>query len=92
MSGWHYEGQEAIIYPGTTIFLYTDGLTEAENATHSQYGKQHVMSTARKALYGGSCTSETIIEFQKASLNRFVGNSEQSDDLTMLAIRYKRKD
>ena len=92
MSGWHYEGQEAIIYPGTTIFLYTDGLTEAENATHSQYGKQHVMSTARKALYGGSCTSETIIEFQKASLDRFVGNSEQSDDLTMLAIRYKRKD
>ena len=39
MSGWNYIGHETLVYPGTTIFMYTDGLTEAENATHAQFGR-----------------------------------------------------
>ena len=91
-SGWNYEGQEALIYPGTTIFLYTDGLTEAEDSTHAQFGKQRMVKTAQKALREGSSNPQSIITLQTEALSRFVGNAEQSDDLTMLAIRYKNQE
>lgn len=92
MPGWNYESQEALIYPGTIIFLYTDGLTEAENNAHTQFGKQRMVKTAQQALRqsGGSSTPETIIGQQTEALHRFVANAEQSDDLTMLAIRYNK--
>ena len=90
MSGWNYEGQEALIYPGTTIFIYTDGLTEAEDNTHAQFGKQRMISIARHALRNvGLGHPETLIALQTEALRNFVGNAVQSDDLTMLALRYK---
>ena len=89
MPSWSYEGQEVLIYEGTTIFLYTDGLTEAEDSTHTQFGRQRMVKTAQYALRNdGSCNPEAIIALQTEALQRFVGNAEQSDDLTMLAIRY----
>lgn len=86
--GKNYEAQEALIYPGTTIFLYTDGLSEAEDATHAQYGKQRVSKTARQAHAADKYDPEGIIAAQTEALHHFVGNAEQSDDLTMLAIRF----
>lgn len=91
MPGWNYEGQEALIYPGTIIFIYTDGLTEAENSTHAQFGKQRMVKTAQQALRDfSSCNPDNIIALQTEALHRFVGNAEQSDDLTMLAIQYNK--
>ena len=91
MPEWNYEGQEAIIYSGTTIFLYTDGLKEAENSIHIQFGNERIIKTAQQALgESGSCNPEAIIARQTEALHRFVGNAEQNDDLTMLAIRYNR--
>ena len=89
MSGWDYEGQEALIYPKTTIFLYTDGLTEAENVSREQFGKQRMLRMARQALQAnGSCSPKDIISLQTEAVRQFVGDAEQSDDLTMLAIQY----
>lgn len=89
VADWNYIGQEALIYSGTTIFLYTDGLTEAENSAHTQFGNGRVVKTAQRALSdGGSCNPKTVIALQTEAIHRFVGNAEQSDDLTMLAIRY----
>lgn len=76
---------------GTTIFLYTDRLKEAENSTHTQFGSDRIIKTAQQALSeSGSCNPQGIIALQTEALHRFVGNAEQSDDLTMLAIRYNR--
>ena len=84
MPDWNYEGQETVIYSGTTIFLYTDGLTEAENKA-----KQRMTKTAQQILHnGGSTNPENIIALQTEALSKFVDGAEQSDDLTMLAIRY----
>ena len=91
-SDWDYIGQETVIYTGTTIFLYTDGLTEAENNTHAQYGMQRMTKMAQQALRsGGSCEPERIIALQTEALRQFVGNAEQSDDFTLLAIRYNKE-
>lgn len=108
--GWKYEGMQTIVHPLTTIFLYTDGLTEAENGDHLQFGKQRMIEVARKALHTtdsdkpkadhGTCNPETLITMQAEAVKQFVDSSHkraetsktflQSDDLTMLAIRYNK--
>ena len=71
--------------PGTMLFLYTDGLTEAENAQLEQFGEQRVTDVIN--TFNGS--SEELVGTMTAAVRQFVGETEQSDDITMLAIRFK---
>ena len=69
---------------GASIFLYTDGLTEAMNSEHQQFGLERV-----KAVLAGSTQSPSLLISQTTeAVHGFVKEAEQSDDLTMLAIRY----
>ena len=85
VADWKFSEQEADIYPGTTIFLYTDGLTEAEDNSHQQFGEDRIMKVAEQR----QPTPQQFIETMTQAVHDFVGNAEQSDDLTMLAIKYK---
>jgi sigma-B regulation protein RsbU (phosphoserine phosphatase) len=84
-SNYRFSSQEVEIPSGATIFLYTDGLTEAEDAQHNQYG------TARMEEHLKADTARQLIEGMTASVKAFVGDTEQNDDLTMLAIRYSHR-
>ena len=86
MPGWKYVAEECMIQPGSIIFLYTDGLTEAENAEHEQFGKERTLQVLQEQHAGGSC--EQLIHDMTDAVNQFVGDTEQSDDLTMFAIRF----
>ena len=94
MVGWNYVGQETDVYSLTTIFLYTDGLSEAENSEHVQFTKQRLVEVARQTLAHHSHANseasfpEKLVTDMTAALHQFVGEAEQSDDLTMLAIRF----
>ena len=88
MPNWNYTEQEINITPGTLFFLYTDGLTEAENAQHELFGKQRITDIV--ASYKGA--PQKLIETMTAAVHQFVGDIEQSDDLTMLAIQYTKID
>ena len=91
MPDWDYTLQEAQIFTGTTIFLYTDGLTEAEDATHAQFQMQRVNDVANQALAQGQQEPKQIIGLMTDAVHQFVGEAEQSDDLTMMAIQYIKK-
>ena len=83
-----YGVQEISLQPDSIIFLYTDGLTEAMNAQHQQFGLKRIQSVLQ------ACTSkhpQEILEIVHESVEGFVKKAEQSDDLTMLAIRYTPK-
>ena len=82
-----FSEQEVVMEPGTTIFLYTDGLTEAENADHKLFGKQRVADAI--STFEGS--PQELIEMMTAAVHQYIGDTEQSDDLTMLAIRYTKQ-
>ncbi len=71
------------------MFLYTDGLTEAENARSEQFGRQRVIDIVSSSMAEASSTQE-MIEAMSAAVRQFVGETEQSDDLTMLAIKYTK--
>ena len=86
MSGFTYQAQQMKMNRGDKLFLYTDGLTEAENERHDQYGEQRMIDnlTAMNDL-----RPHEIVERMEKSVKDFAGEAPQSDDLTMLAIRYQ---
>ena len=88
MPDWQFSEQEAEIYKGTTIFLYTDGLTEAENIDHDQFGTQRLHQAAQATSEDGQMSPRSIIDHMTNAVHAFVGDAEQSDDLTMMAIHY----
>jgi len=81
--------QEADIDPQTTIFLFTDGLNEAENNTHAQFGDERIREVAGRVLAKGEQQPLNLIYEMSEAVHRFVNGAEQSDDLTMLAVQYK---
>ena len=92
MTDWKFTGQDTFILPQTCIFLYTDGLTEAEAIDHEQFGKQRVLDTARELYIKKECTTEMLINNMTEAVHTFVDEAEQSDDLTMLAIQYTKQE
>jgi sigma-B regulation protein RsbU (phosphoserine phosphatase) len=83
---WKFDHQETTIDLGTTIFLYTDGLTEAENTVHEQFEEKRMIDVAQEASH----EPKVLIEQMISAVRQFVGNAVQSDDLTMLAIQYTK--
>jgi len=91
MPKWKYSLQEAQIFTGTTIFLFTDGLTEAMDANNEQFLMERVNNVAKQALVHGQQEPRLLINQMIDAVHLFVGDAEQSDDLTMMAIQYIRK-
>ena len=72
--------------PGDALFLYTDGITEAENGTNEQFSPARL-----EACLGGvvAAAPADIIECVIAEVRSFAGGTPQSDDLTALVLRYR---
>ena len=86
VDGFSYVAQTAQLEAGDTLFLYTDGLTEAENSAHELYGEARMMEAINNLTEVSSC--ETLVEQMTQAVKNHVGDAEQSDDLTMFAVRY----
>lgn len=81
-----YKSQAYRMSPGETLFLFTDGVTEAMNAREELYGKQRLFSTL-KAAREMQEASETV-NAVRDDVRLFVGGIDMSDDLTILALRW----
>ncbi len=86
MKGMDFTEQQMQFNYDDALFLYTDGLTEAENINHEQFGEERVES----ALHGRKSSEEHLINIQN-KVKEFVGEAPQSDDLTMMFIHYLGK-
>ena len=91
MPSWKYTLQEAKIFTGTTILLFTDGLTEAMDANYAQFQMERVNDVAFQALSQQQQEPQQLIARMSQAVHEFVGDAEQSDDLTMMAIQYIRQ-
>ncbi len=69
---------------GDTLLLYTDGVTEAINSGDEEFGEQRLQAVLAQLT---SNSSQDIIERIKACVSDFAGEAEQSDDITLLAIK-----
>ena len=71
--------------PGSKLFLYTDGVPEATDSNNEMFGAERTL----EALNGNpNADPETILTNVRRSVDDFVQEAEQFDDLTMLCMKY----
>ena len=85
MPEWAFTVQETTMPFGSMLFLYTDGLTEAATNDGQLFGEERVLDLLTGE--GASASVQEIIARMTSAVAEFVGDAEQSDDLTMLAIQ-----
>ena len=78
-----YAGEEIDNMRGKTLFVYTDGINEAENVHKEQFGDARLQALLKQDLGSARETSETIHK----AVEEFVGEAEPSDDLTKMCIK-----
>ena len=86
MQGYVYQAQTTQLEYNQLLFLYTDGLTEAENDSQHQYGEERMLNVLQGIANN---RPRNVVETLQADVEAFVGDAQQSDDLTMMAIRYQ---
>lgn len=85
IEGMSYSTETLYLNPGDTIFLYTDGVTEAMDAEQTLYSDERLI---RNALSISGKSPQEIVHALDESIKTFTGGAEQSDDITMLAMRF----
>jgi len=83
MPGTKYEQKETTLQKGDVLFLYTDGVTDAENPGREPFTNNRLISTINECDYG--CAKD-ILDFVRAKVDDFADGEEQFDDITMLAL------
>lgn len=84
MEGSPYVKREVYLNPGDKIYLYTDGVTEAENIDHKLYGEDRL---ARILAQAKDFAPMDICHIVEDDVAKFVDGAPQSDDITMLSFR-----
>ena len=85
--GFEFEEQTIQDLRSGTLILYTDGLNEAEDTAHEQFGNDRLLQTLQGLQHAGAqATVDKILEAVRAH----VGNAEPSDDLTVLCLKLDR--
>ena len=85
MDGVRYREQELLLQPGDIIYLYTDGVTEAQNADGELYGEKRLKKAINSVEFG---SMEELCTYIKGDVDAFVGEAPQFDDITMVALKY----
>ena len=86
VEGVKYERAKTVIKKGDTLLMYTDGVNEAFNSAYEEYGDKR-MEAALRRLNGRPCGEVT--EGLLDDVRTFAGEAEQSDDITIMAVRRK---
>lgn len=83
-----YVTQEDKLKAGDTLFLYTDGLTEAMDVKHRQFTLKRVMTAVEESRQKKRTTPKVLIEDMVERARQFVQHATQSDDVTLMALTY----
>ena len=86
LPGINYVEQSVEMKYDDALFLFTDGLNEAENIRHEQFGESGI-----RAVLHTRRSAQGQMDAMKAAVDAFVGEAEPSDDLTMLFLHYLGK-
>ncbi len=81
-----YKEYETYLQAGDKLFLYTDGIPEAIDVENRQYGTERLVAALNEVK---DAKVDEILKHIKTSVDQFVGEAEQFDDLTMLCLEYK---
>ena len=88
MENVRYKEYQIQMEPGSKIFVYTDGVAEATNAEKELFGTERMIEALNT---DPDATPQQILKNVRSSVDAFVKDAEQFDDLTMLCLEYKGK-
>lgn len=88
-SGTAYQERTVTLLPGDTVFVFSDGVTEAMNAADQLYGNDRLQADLRA---GSTLTPEEMVRAIKGKVDVFTGEAPKFDDVTMLALRWQPAD
>jgi sigma-B regulation protein RsbU (phosphoserine phosphatase) len=84
-----FDTSEAVLHPGDTILVHTDGITDAENPQAEMFGKQRLSELFRSIHEPGVAgVASHIVE----SVQAFTAGAPQADDITLMAVRFGRSE
>ncbi len=84
LEGFDYTERTCRLEPGETLFTFTDGVSEAMNVDFEMFGDDRLRATLSKVPLN---TCQQIIDAMKADVADYTAGAEQSDDITMLALK-----
>ena len=85
MEGIPFREHEFELNPGDSLFVYTDGVTEATNASDELFGEERLVKALNKEP---GAKPDVILKNVKNDIDEFVADAPQFDDVTMLGIDY----
>ena len=85
MDGMKYKDYEMQLYPGSKLFVYTDGVPEAVNNGKELFGMDRTVDALNQ---NSDVTPEEILHSVRSAVDAFADGAEQSDDITMLCLEY----
>ena len=85
MPGMPYDEDAVTLAPGDTMFLYTDGITEAMNVDQEEFTEARLEAVLAE---GRDLPVDSVLENVTSAVVKFVGEAEQSDDITCIVLRY----
>ncbi|MBR0259599.1 MAG: SpoIIE family protein phosphatase [Prevotella sp.] len=84
LPGLEFEGEEIANIHGRALFIYTDGLNEAENREHEQFGDERLLDILRNTHFD---SAKQVIETLAAEVEKHRDGADPNDDLTMMCLR-----
>ena len=88
INGTRYTEYEIKLEPGSSLFLYTDGIPEATNINNELFGEERLLDALNNI---NASSPKEVLDGVKKAVDDFVQDAEQFDDLTMLCVDYKKK-
>lgn len=85
LEGIHYRHGTLTLEKGDTLFIYTDGVTEAHNKKGEMFREAGMTAAVEKAPVSADGLCAAVFD----AVNAFAAGAEQFDDITMMAVRYQ---
>ena len=86
LPGLEFKGEEIESIKGRMLFVYTDGLNEAENPAHEQFGDERLLGILRSRSFE---STRQVIDSITADVEAHRNGAEPNDDLTMMCLNIK---
>ena len=81
--GLEFEGEQIDNVKGRPLFIYTDGLNEAENRQQEQFGDDRLLDILRHTHFD---SAKQVIETLKSQVEQHRDGADPNDDLTMMCL------
>jgi sigma-B regulation protein RsbU (phosphoserine phosphatase) len=85
MEGVRFRDHGFQLEPGDTLFVYTDGVKASKNPKEEPFGKERILEALNREP---GATPSVLLQTMKSAIDSFYGEAQQTDDLTMLSLKY----